>query len=145
MTSKTPTFEVVCAVIFRRNRILITQRPAGSYYGGFWEFPGGKRERGESLEAALARELTEEIGILVSKPQFWRKVNYKYPDRNVTLHFFLCAIRGGVPRPIGCSAIRWIRHSDLESYSFPPADVSVINELVNSSSFKLEIPDALFR
>ena len=123
------SFEVVCGIIHRRNRVLITQRPNGSYYSGYWEFPGGKVERGESGEAGLERELLEELGIYICRVKFWRTDEYTYPDRYVKLRFYFCEIKKGSPRPIGCSNIKWVRFSDLAGYPFPPADIPLIQEL----------------
>ena len=129
MQRKNKTFEVVCGIIFRRNRVLITRRPPDSYYGGFWEFPGGKMEAKESAQDCLKRELREELGIGISKIEFWKKLNYEYPDRKVKLQFFFCELANTIPRPIACSAIKWVRYNDLSGYTFPPADLTVIQEL----------------
>lgn len=68
-------------------RFLLTSRPEGKVYAGYWEFPGGKVEAGESVAAALTRELQEELGITVSESQPWRTLEMDYPHARVRLHF----------------------------------------------------------
>ncbi len=136
MSKTKPIYDVVCGIIHRRNRVLITQRPNGAYYSGYWEFPGGKVERGESGEAGLARELLEELGIYICDVKFWRVDEYAYPDRYVKLHFYFCKIKKGSPRPIGCSNIKWVRYSDLAGYPFPPADIPLLKELLETPTHR---------
>lgn len=133
------TFVVVCGIVFRRNRVLITRRPEGAYYGGFWEFPGGKVEAGESPEDGLRRELLEELGIGIAKMELWRKLNYEYSDRKVNLTFFFCELLKCIPRTIDCSTLKWVRYNDLAGYAFPPADLSIIQELRNIPSEHINI------
>jgi len=127
-----PTFNVACGIILRRSRVLISERDAVSYYGGFWEFPGGKQISTEPLTECLRRELSEELGVRVAHIRLWRKVHYAYPDRNVRLHFFLCDIVSGEPRALGCAAVKWVHHRDLSQYRFPPPNRSIIEELQQS-------------
>jgi mutator protein MutT len=93
---------------------------------GFWEFPGGKREPGESLEECLARELKEELDICITPPTPFHVITHDYPDKSVELHFFLCSIRGGSPQALDCDDWRWVSAEDLARYTFPPADQPVI-------------------
>ncbi|MDR2710011.1 MAG: NUDIX domain-containing protein [Burkholderiales bacterium] len=84
---------VVAAILTRSGKesskeFLLTQRPAGKVYAGYWEFPGGKIETGETAEAALARELEEELGIVVEQATLWQIVYFTYPHAEVVLHFF---------------------------------------------------------
>lgn len=84
--------EVAVGVIIGRDgRFLLTSRPAGKAYAGFWEFPGGKLEAGESVEQALRRELQEEIGITIAVAESWRVQVVDYPHALVRLHF--CKVR----------------------------------------------------
>ena len=80
--------EVVGGILWRGGSFLAAQRPEGHPQAGFWEFPGGKVEPGESLEAALARELAEELSLSVRNPRLWRTVEHDYDFRAVRLHFF---------------------------------------------------------
>ena len=84
---RTPVDVAVGVLIDADGRFLLTSRPAGKVYAGYWEFPGGKLEAGESVEAALARELHEELGIAVGAVQPWRVELVDYPHALVRLHF----------------------------------------------------------
>lgn len=123
------TIEVTAAIIRRDGSFLIAQRPEGSHLEGLWEFPGGKRESGESLEACLMRECAEELGVTVRVGPLLKVVEHAYPDRRVKLHFFECEMVGGDPKPIGCSDVRWVAPEEMSSFPFPPADACLIEEL----------------
>ncbi|HVR36573.1 MAG TPA: 8-oxo-dGTP diphosphatase MutT [Methylomirabilota bacterium] len=124
-----PTLEVAAAVVFREGRLLITQRPPGSHLGGLWEFPGGKREPGESFEACLARELTEELGAEFEVLEELESITHEYPEKRVHLRFFRCRWLSREPRPLGCHAIAWVTMEELESYRFPAADQGLLERL----------------
>jgi mutator protein MutT len=113
---------VVAAVIRREGRILLTRRPPGSHLAGLWEFPGGKREPGESLAEALARELTEELHVTAAVGEQLYQGRYHYPDRTVELHFFACRLVAGEPAPVGCDALAWVAPEAMAAYPMPPAD-----------------------
>src|SRR3954453_1513497 len=91
---------VVAAIIRRDGRILITRRFDHVHLPGLWEFPGGKVERGESLEAALRREIREELGIDVAVGRKYFTIEHQYPSKVVDLHFFDCTIEHGEPAAI---------------------------------------------
>jgi len=95
LTPHASRIQVAAGLISRDGRYLIARRKAGVHLGGFWEFPGGKREQGESLEACLRRELREELGIEVTLPVFFRIISHAYPEKTVELHFFRCSIAAG--------------------------------------------------
>ena len=80
--------QVAAAVIEHRGWYLITRREAGAHLAGYWEFPGGKREAGETFEACARREVFEEVGIEITAPRLLTVTHYDYPDRSVELHFF---------------------------------------------------------
>jgi 8-oxo-dGTP diphosphatase len=82
-----PVDVAVGVLIDPQGRFLMTSRPAGKVFAGYWEFPGGKVERGESVEQALARELHEELGITIGAPQRWHEEIVDYPHARVRLHF----------------------------------------------------------
>jgi 8-oxo-dGTP diphosphatase len=112
---------VVAAIIERGGWILLSQRGPGTL-PGLWEFPGGKREEGESDPQALRRELAEELGLELDAgavgPQVWRERNGA-----IELRFLRCAYpERARPRPIDCAQFRWVRRADLPGYRFPPAD-----------------------
>jgi mutator protein MutT len=107
----------------------MTQRRADVHLGGLWEFPGGKRAPGESLEDCLRRELREELGIEITQPGLFRVIRHEYPEKSVELHFFTCAIASGHPRPLGCEDLRWVAPEDLPQMPLPPADQSLVDAL----------------
>jgi mutator protein MutT len=128
LTTKT-LVEVSAALIFRQGKLLITQRHADAHLGGFWEFPGGKREPGESFEACLAREIREELGIEISVGKLFEEITHAYAEKTVLLRFFLCELSAGEPRPLGCAAIKWISKSKLADCGFPAADARLLEKL----------------
>jgi len=121
--------EVAVGLIHRDGRYLIARRKPGVHLAGFWEFPGGKREIGESLMECLQRELFEELSVRIDQPIAYRIIRHDYLDQIIELHFFLCAIEQGEPVPIGCEEIRWVYPEDLTQFRFPPADYAVIDAL----------------
>jgi mutator protein MutT len=121
--------EVAAGLIRQDGRYLIARRKPDVHLAGFWEFPGGKREAGESLEECLQRELFEELRIRVGRPVPYQVVRHDYPDRVVELHFFRCEIEQGPAMPVGCAEIRWVRPDELVTYQFPPADEAVVRSL----------------
>jgi len=128
MTDAQP-IQVAAALIVREGRYLITQRVAGVHLGGFWEFPGGKRESDESLEDCLRRELREELGIEIAQPALFRVIRHEYPEKTVELHFFKCSILSGLLRPLGCADLRWVAPEELAQFPLPPADRPLVEAL----------------
>ena len=120
--------EVVAAVIERGGKILIARRRADAHLGGLWEFPGGKPEPGESLEAALRREIAEELEASATVGEEIETIDWSYPDKRVRLHFFRCRLQGE-PRPLEGQDVAWVRPADLCHYEFPAADASLIARL----------------
>ena len=121
--------DVVLGVLVRAEKVLICRRHDGSHLGGHWEFPGGKREAGESLEQCLTRELAEEIGIEVRPLAALDVIEHDYPDRHVRLHPYLCAWIGGEPRPLASRELKWVAPMELADYSFPPANDALLHQL----------------
>jgi mutator protein MutT len=122
------TVEVVAAVIERGREILIARRPARAHLGGLWEFPGGKAERGETLEDALRREIAEELDARVAVGEAIETVEWAYPDKRVRLTFFRCSVEGE-PRPLEGQEIAWVTRAELARYEFPAADAALIARL----------------
>ncbi|MGD9850029.1 MAG: 8-oxo-dGTP diphosphatase MutT [Nitrospirales bacterium] len=120
---------VSAGIIENHGKLLITKRKAGTHLEGAWEFPGGKKEVGESLVECLRREILEELAITVSAPRPYATVRHQYPEKMVELHFFRCFLVSGIPQPIGCSEIAWVRKEELHNFSFPVADQKVIEKL----------------
>jgi 8-oxo-dGTP diphosphatase len=121
--------EVAAGLVFQDGRYLIAKRRAQTHLGGLWEFPGGKRETGESLKDCLARELREELGIEITGPVLFRVIRHRYRDKVVVLHFFRCRLKSGYPKPLGCEDFRWVTVGELRQYEFPPADRPLIEAL----------------
>ena len=120
--------EVVAAIIEREGKILITRRPAGAHLAGFWEFPGGKPEPGESFEQALRREIEEELGTGASVGDRLDTIEWQYPDKRVRLFFFRCRLEGD-PQPLEGQEMAWVDPPDLGRYEFPAADATLIKRL----------------
>ena len=133
--------EVAAGLVFRGGKLLITQRPPGSHLGGLWEFPGGKREAGESFEQCLRRELAEELGIEVEVHDLVEEMTHHYPDRSVHLKFFRCRWLRHEPRAILCHDFAWVLPEQLADYPFPAADARLL-EMLRSDWRKIaEFPD----
>ena len=122
-------FSIVAAIIRRDDLILITKRPDNVHLAGLWEFPGGKVESGESLEAALHREIREELGVEITVDREFFSVAHEYSDKSVHLHFFDCTILRGEPQPLEVADLRWVKTGELVDFEFPPADVELIRRL----------------
>lgn len=120
--------QVVAAVIRRGEKILICQRPQGKNLAGFWEFPGGKVEAGESLPDALVRECREELNIKLNVGREIRTVAHDYGSYAVNIHFFECTADGEAASAEH-QAIEWVAPAQLKKYCFCPADSSLIEQL----------------
>jgi mutator protein MutT len=123
------TIEVSAALIFRDGRLLITQRHAGDHLGGLWEFPGGKREPGETFEQCLARELREELGIEVEVGDLFEEISHAYAEKTVLLKFFTCRLISGKLRTLDCAAFKWVAKTELADFEFPAADARLLEKL----------------
>jgi len=121
--------EVAAGLIFNKGRLLITQRNKFDHLGGLWEFPGGKRESGETFEECLRRELREELGIDVEVGELIETISHKYPERKVVIKFFYCNIITGDPKPLDCQDLEWVEANILAKYEFPPADTQLLHRL----------------
>lgn len=120
--------EVVAAIIVKDDEILATQRGYGSRKG-WWEFPGGKVEPGESREDALVRELREEMDASIVIDRFLTTVEYDYPDFHLTMHCYLCALSDGRYTLREHFAARWLAPDDFDAVRWLPADVEVLQAL----------------
>lgn len=122
------TVNVSAAAIVQDNKVLATRRGYGAYKG-WWEFPGGKLEDGESPEAALIREIREELSIEVSVRNFLRTVEYDYPGFHLVMHCFLCSICSGSLTLNEHEDVRWLSVDELDSVAWLPADLLLLEDL----------------
>ena len=116
------------ALIDPDGRVLLAQRPAGKPMAGLWEFPGGKVEKNETPEAALIRELHEELGI-----DTWQSclapltfASHSYDDFHLLMPLFACRKWQGIPSPQEGQNLKWVRANQLRDYPMPPADIPLI-------------------
>ncbi len=152
-------FEVGCAIIHKNGKLLIAQRHLKDSFGGYWEFPGGKREQGETIEACLVREAFEELGIRIHPERLLcnrvhgpnpdhpaaTKAGWGHPSRHsqkenkdlggtsermISLFFFFCRWVSGEPRAIDCKDFRWVSQGDIRQYTLLPGDLEVLADLV---------------
>lgn len=119
------TVVVAAAIIERDGAYLVTRRPRGVHLEGLWEFPGGKCDDGESLEACLAREIREELGTDAAVGAEVFTTTHVYPERRVELHFLACSLLGEPLSVLG-QEMQWVTKAGLRSLDFPPADAELI-------------------
>ena len=127
--TKRPHLEIAAALVWRRGSILIGRRPTDGLLGGLWEFPGGKREAGESLEQACAREVLEETGLRVEVVEPFARVEHAFTHFSISLHVFHGRILGGRLRARGVENLRFVELDALDSYAFPRANRRVLDAL----------------
>ena len=118
------------ALIRRGREFLISQRKKDDTFGSFWEFPGGKKNEGETFEQCTAREVKEEMGIDIEVHEKFTELRRKYHDRVIWLNFFLCTHVAGEPSAVDCAKVAWVDVQDLKKYEFPPANEAVIKKLI---------------
>src|SRR5690554_4884448 len=130
--------EVVAGVITdARGRILLARRTEGRDLAGLWEFPGGKREPGETPEAALARELREELGIDAQVDRHLITVPQAYADKRLRLDVRRVSRWTGIPRGLEKQALAWVSPDKLPSYAMPPADIPVVAALLQPDRYAI--------
>ena len=119
---------VAVALIDEDNRVLLAQRPAHKEHGGLWEFPGGKIHAGETPEAALVRELKEELGIEVA-PRCLAPLTFashSYGTYHLLMPLYACRNWQGEPEPLEGQKLAWVKKDKLRAYAMPPADAPLI-------------------
>jgi mutator protein MutT len=124
----TTTLVVTAAVIEIEGRFLVTRRQKGVHLEGFWEFPGGKCDRNETLRDCLARELLEELDVPSRVGEEIFTTTHAYPERSTELHFFRCELLGE-PHPQLGQEMRWVPREELAVLEFPPADAELVEML----------------
>jgi 8-oxo-dGTP diphosphatase len=131
MSQPAKRINAAIAIVVRADgKILLCQRKADDHLGGYWEFPGGKVEAGETLEEALSRELLEELDIEARPLRPLASIDHDYTDVIVRLHPFLCRHIAREPRLIECQQAIWINPRDLRDYRLPPANDTLIEEVI---------------
>jgi 8-oxo-dGTP diphosphatase len=120
-----------CALVDADGRVLIAQRPLGRPMAGLWEFPGGKVEAGETPEASLIRELSEELGIVVNEACLapLTFASHAYPDFHLLMPLYVCRRWEGAVRAQEGQELAWVRPNRLKDFAMPPADVPLISHL----------------
>ena len=130
---------VAAAALFDSSgRVLITQRPAHKQLGGLWEFPGGKVELGEAPEQALVRELKEELDLTVEPDALdpFAFASHAYPDFHLLMPLYVATKFGGVMKldPNSAQAAKWVQPQELRAHEMPPADVVLVNRLIERTA-----------
>ena len=129
MNTPQPVLLVVAvALVDPEGRVLIAQRPEGKSMAGLWEFPGGKVETGETPEAALIRELSEELGIAVKEACLapFTFASHTYDAFHLLMPLYICRRWDGTPAPSHHAALKWVRPRDMKNFSMPAADLPLI-------------------
>lgn len=129
-----PLLEVVAGIIWREDRLLAAQRPKGKTMEGYWEFPGGKMEPGESREEALIRELREELGITAETVSYWKSLEFEYPHGRVLAHFLHVASFAGEVKALEGQSLRWAYPHEALNMNFLPLDFPLLRELADTQS-----------
>ena len=122
------TIEVVAAIIHQGGKILATQRGYGDYKG-WWEFPGGKMEPGETQEQAIRREIAEELNVHIHVERKVCTVEYDYPQFHLTMHCFWCSMAGGELVLREHESAQWLERTQWNAVEWLPADVEVVKAL----------------
>jgi len=116
------------ALVDADGRVLLAERPQGKHLAGLWEFPGGKVHAGETPEAALIRELKEELGIETDAKCLapFTFASHAYPDFHLLMPLYVCRVWQGIVRPLEGQRLAWTRIEDIGSYPMPPADLPLV-------------------
>ena len=125
------TVVVTAAVVERNGHFLVTRRLKGSHLEGYWEFPGGKCEPGETLEASLIRELREELAVDAAVGAKILTISHAYPERHIELHFFAVVLTSEPVPQLG-QEMQWIPREELARLKLPPADDELVTLLTRT-------------
>ena len=124
------TIEVVAAIIIKDGHVFATQRGYGEWQG-WWEFPGGKMEAGESPQEALKREIKEELDADVSVGELLETVEWDYPNFHITMHCFVCSLLSESLHLNGHEAAAWLTYATLKSVKWLPADEILLDKIAD--------------
>lgn len=127
---------IVAAIIFNsdQSEVFITKRPDDKHKGGFWEFPGGKVESGETIERAIARELDEEVGIQVTEQSLFEHLEYDYPEKSLKFDFISVTRFENAPYGKEGQQGVWVPVPELADYAFPEANMPILRRVMNEFS-----------
>ncbi len=120
--------EVCCAIIVVGDKILTTRRSHGMHLAGFWEFPGGKIEPGETAEACIIREIREELNVEIIIENQLPSVEHHYPEKYIRLIPFICKIKSGIIKLTEHSEFRWLAKHEVSTVNWAEADLKVLEE-----------------
>lgn len=124
-----PEVHVVVGILRRNGKILVAERPEGRPYSGYWEFPGGKIEAGESAKDALTRELHEELGVQVARADFWFSLTHEYPDKTVNLEMWLVPEFGGEPHGRENQTLLWATVDEITTLRLLEGNWPIIDKM----------------
>ena len=127
--NKSQPVKVCAAIIIDQGKVMITLRPEGKRHAGFWEFPGGKVDPGESPDQALVRELKEELDINVKIDELFETVSYCYDWGEVLILAYLCDWQSGQIKHLEVADHRWITPEQFTNYNILPADQPILVKL----------------
>jgi len=132
-----PHYNIAVGIIENaKGQVLIAKRPTDVMLGGLWEFPGGKQEPGELLNATLVREIFEETQLKVSAETELCVVKHAYSHFKITLHAFVCKKMSGTAKPLKSTELKWIDPQTLPDYPFPKANKTVLEKYLSKISFE---------
>ena len=139
--SRRRIIEVAAGVLWRDGRFLAVRRPPGASMAGYWEFPGGKIEPGETPAEALVRELDEELGVRAFGLEYWRDMTHDYPHARVQLYFFHVRGIDGEPHPREGQELAWLTPGGECGLEFLPADEDILAALMQPGGPKPNDPE----
>jgi 8-oxo-dGTP diphosphatase len=123
---------IALGLVWKGPLLLIAKRRKEAHLGGFWEFPGGRLEEGESAEQAAVREVREETGIMCAAAGVRERFEFEYPDRKLEFHAVDCTWVSGQPQALGCIEPTWVSETEIAKHEFPSANAVLLRKLGGS-------------
>tara|TARA_B100001057_G_scaffold280260_1_gene280691 strand:- start:171 stop:545 length:375 start_codon:yes stop_codon:yes gene_type:complete len=121
--------KVVCGIIYKDDKILLTRRKKGKSLEGYWEFPGGKVEEGETDKSALERELNEELGLSVSELTYFSENKHEYDTFSIHLIAFKCSTHDNPKTLIDHDKFKWLSSDEIKDFKLADADKPLFEKL----------------